>query len=212
MPTFYSPMILNGAFGLLCIGCLLLTLATYLAMRHSRAVDRQLDWLRVEYERLKQYAFVDDVTGLYPRHYGMAQLREALRAEVPGGLVFIDMDDFGRINKDKRLGWQVGDAVLRNAGDLVRSVARRQADVALRYGGDELLVFIEGDEATFHAMALCLQVRFRRAMQLMPNDQRPTGTVGAAYVQPGSPGGWNLDTLIKRAQDDAAARKEARNK
>ena len=202
--------VLYLAVAMLSGGGVLLMTAACLVVHNMRLAERQVGRLQIECERLKQYAFVDDVTGLYPRRYGMAQLREALRAEVRGGLVFIDLDDFGRINK--RFDWQVGDAVLRNAGELVRTVARRRSDVALKYGGDELLVFIEGDEKTFHAMALCLQVRFRCAMRPLPDGQRPTGTTGVAYVRPDEPGGWNLDGLIKRAQDDALARKEQRTK
>jgi diguanylate cyclase (GGDEF)-like protein len=57
-----------------------------------------------------------------------------------GVAVVCDMDDFKSIND--RLGHVVGDEVLRNVGNLIRSSIRAE-DLAYRWGGDEFAILFE---------------------------------------------------------------------
>jgi two-component system cell cycle response regulator len=99
---------------------------------------RLVSELRVEAEQ-------DGVTGLYTRRYLdrriPAELEAARAAATPLTLALIDLDSFGRINKDH--GWPSGDRVLAETAARVRSAVRADDWVA-RYGGDEICVIMRG--------------------------------------------------------------------
>ena len=62
---------------------------------------------------------------------------EALSKQVPYSIVFADIDDFGKFNKD--YGHVVGDGVLTESADRIRVLLRKD-DLVFRYGGEEILV------------------------------------------------------------------------
>ncbi len=80
----------------------------------------------------------DEKTGIgYDRH-----ARALVQSLTPGdALVFIDMDDFGKINKD--IGFAEGNRFLRQFSDLLSSSVR-DSDLTARPGGDEF-IFIARD-------------------------------------------------------------------
>jgi diguanylate cyclase (GGDEF)-like protein len=65
--------------------------------------------------------------------------------EAPLSLMFLDLDNFGRVNKEH--GAPVGDAVLRLVFGLVSSVAGTRG-AAYRYGGEEVGVLFPGIDLT----------------------------------------------------------------
>ncbi len=113
-------------------------------VRMSHSVDR--------HDRdIRRLAFGDALTGLPNR----AAFREALNARVleasrEGGqlaLMFIDLDDFKRINDT--LGHDIGDDVLAQFGtrilDAAKTLGDGHAEMA-RFGGDEFVVLLHGRE------------------------------------------------------------------
>jgi diguanylate cyclase (GGDEF)-like protein len=107
--------------------------AAALGDRHRRGLERR--------------ALVDALTGLYrPEFFNEALEVELRRVHRYGGevsLVMFDLDDFKQVND--RHGHALGNEVLRQAGGLLRSVAR-DSDVAARFGGEELVLLVRGDE------------------------------------------------------------------
>ncbi|HEY3613810.1 MAG TPA: GGDEF domain-containing protein [Gaiellales bacterium] len=103
---------------------------------------------------LEERALVDPLTGLYrPEFFGEALEVELRRVHRYGGevaLVVLDLDDFKQVND--RHGHAVGNEVLRRAGEILRTVAR-DSDVAARYGGEELVLLVRGDERSATAAA-----------------------------------------------------------
>ncbi|MDX6621587.1 MAG: hypothetical protein QOK36_3973 [Gaiellales bacterium] len=103
---------------------------------------------------LEQRALVDPLTGLYrPEFFGEALEIELRRVQRYGGevaLVVLDLDDFKQVND--RHGHAAGNEVLRGAGEILRRVARH-SDVAARYGGEELVLLVRGDEQSATAAA-----------------------------------------------------------
>ena len=60
---------------------------------------------------------------------------------MPLSLLVLDLDHFKRVNDT--LGHQIGDEVLRAAGRIIVTQIRA-SDTAIRYGGEEVVVFLPG--------------------------------------------------------------------
>lgn len=106
--------------------------------------------------RLIEAAIHDPLTGLHTRLYMDDWCAGALRAHRRDprqgfGLVMFDLDYFKRVNDEH--GHLVGDDVLRGVGEIIRSAIRGK-DLAVRFGGEELAVFVPAaNPAEVHALA-----------------------------------------------------------
>lgn len=101
-------------------------------------------------------AVTDDLTGLHNRrmlHEIPSEIRNrrdgAIRGQVT--LLFIDLDDFGQINK--KYGDDVGDEALRLIGTTIQKNIREE-DIAIRKGGDEFVLFLMGTTPELAAEAV----------------------------------------------------------
>jgi len=100
-------------------------------------------------EAAKQWevlATTDDLTGLHNRRmlYELDKKigeRRDSKIEREVSLLFIDLDDFGQINK--KYGDNVGDEALRLIGQTIRQNVRCD-DIAIRKGGDEFVIILIG--------------------------------------------------------------------
>lgn len=131
-------------------------------------------------ERLAQY---DVLTGLPNRALLNDRLLKALRdAERAGhllALLFVDMDNFKRIND--RHGHAAGDRLLQlAAGRLAGCV--RTADTVARLGGDEFVVVIEGLAAPEPVEGLMAKIRqaFSRPFELEGQSVQASLSIGLA--------------------------------
>lgn len=113
-------------------------------------------------ERLRNQALRDGLTGLYNRRYMEDVLERFVEVSKGGGpetsLIMIDLDHFKSINDEH--GHAVGDSILREVGAAMMS-SLRKADVACRYGGEELAVILPSctlDVAVERARALCARI------------------------------------------------------
>jgi diguanylate cyclase (GGDEF)-like protein/PAS domain S-box-containing protein len=101
--------------------------------------DTTAEW--TERQRLTQYALHDPLTGLANRYLLVEELRRMLqglsRREGSVALVYLDLDDFKRINDEH--GHDAGDDVLAAVARRL-SGAVRSEDVVARLGGDEFVV------------------------------------------------------------------------
>lgn len=97
----------------------------------------------LEYENI-----TDPLMGIYNRRYLYRRLEEecsrARRYMVPLSVIMIDIDHFKRINDT--YGHQVGDLVLSELGKVLLQVIR-DADIAARYGGEEILTILPNTTA-----------------------------------------------------------------
>ena len=88
----------------------------------------------------------DSLTKLYTRNVGenlLCQYLEEKPAEEIGSLLLIDLDNFQMINDT--YGYTFGDAILEEIAEVIKA-ATRQNDIAVRYGGDEFLIFMKNTE------------------------------------------------------------------
>ena len=113
--------------------------------RHAAngVLQQQLDKIHALQAQLNDQANRDPLTGLYNRRYLDTTLtRELARCERDGqalSLMLIDLDHFKQVNDN--YGHQAGDTVLIKLATLLQEQARA-ADVACRFGGEELLVLL----------------------------------------------------------------------
>ncbi len=100
--------------------------------------------LRAKEESLRRLAYHDQLTGLYNRNAFLQIFEHALhRAQDRGtglALLYLDLDRFKRINDT--LGHIVGDGLLREVAQRIRTTLRAQDEVA-RLGGDEFVCLLE---------------------------------------------------------------------
>ncbi|MDK8180866.1 sensor domain-containing diguanylate cyclase [Paenibacillus sp. UMB4589-SE434] len=89
--------------------------------------------------RVKHLANKDQLTGLYARHYLDKQINRQQKNDFCGSLIVVDIDYFKQIN-DKH-GHQIGDKILNQVSEIIRS-SIREADIAARWGGEELAVYL----------------------------------------------------------------------
>ncbi|HWC33336.1 MAG TPA: GGDEF domain-containing protein [Mycobacteriales bacterium] len=114
-----------------------LSLWTLLAELLSRvSAQRQADQ-----ERLAEQAAHDALTGLRNRR-GLEELLEA--ADVGDAVVFLDLDHFKAVND--LFGHETGDRVIADLGRIVLAVLR-PGDIAVRYGGEEVLLLLPATDA-----------------------------------------------------------------
>ena len=107
-------------------------------------VQKDVTARRLAEAQIHELAYFDTLTGLANRtamHDEMTTaLREARVDESQLALLFVDIDDFKRINDSH--GHLIGDALLQAVGQRLRSVVR-YGDVLGRPGGDEFLLLIK---------------------------------------------------------------------
>jgi len=127
---------LNNALG---------SMSAPLAMAAEREVVSQR--LRREHDRYYKLAIRDPLSGLYTRRYFLALATHMLRRHERDprarfGLARFNIDSFRLINETHSP--PVGDRVLQGVAEVMRA-STRACDVAVRYGGDEFVVFLHAD-------------------------------------------------------------------
>ena len=113
--------------------------------RDLLVATRELEHKSREVENL---ACKDPLTNLYNYNAVLLRLDEEMaRASRHGhslSLLFVDIDNFSHINK--RLGYQLGDEILRTLAELLHRPASnaglRESDIAARYSGEEFLIIL----------------------------------------------------------------------
>jgi diguanylate cyclase (GGDEF)-like protein len=136
------------------------------------------------FSTLQELTLTDEHTGLFNARHLDAQLgREVARA---GrfihrlSLVFVDLDDFKRVNDSH--GHLAGSALLKEVGEIIRDCVR-QVDLAFRYGGDEFAtMLIETDVAGALTTAerICSRIRSHEFLRSRGLCVKLTASVGVA--------------------------------
>ena len=172
-----------------------LELLNAIAPQFGVAIDRVT--LKNEAKQLVELSVTDDLTGLLNRRYLQPRLEEEIKRSnrygYPMSFVLIDIDDFGRFNKD--FGVLVGDEVLRQAVKAMTSTLRGE-DVAARYGGEEFCVLLP---QTTLREAVAIAERMRQSVEKIDFPSRKiTVSLGVTTF---SHDISTSDTIIKSADD-----------
>ncbi|MBA2720119.1 MAG: diguanylate cyclase [Chloroflexi bacterium] len=153
---------------------------------------------------LTERAVRDPLTGLHNRRYfdeAVPRLERRWKrthdvAEpAPVSVILFDLDHFGKINKQH--GHQVGDAVLREFGQMLRKRFRGN-DLVARYGGEEFVAILVGATAA-DAVRIADGVRVDlEAVSIKAGTENPLRvTVSAGCAQIGDD--WSTATALTRA-------------
>ena len=106
-----------------------------------------LEWGRLQLRRrtdeLAKQASEDSLTGLATRRWLEKELDALGRRDGRGTVVILDLDNFKQINDD--FGHQIGDDVLVEVGNVLRSMSSASISVA-RFGGEEFVVLLPSAE------------------------------------------------------------------
>lgn len=147
-------------------------------------VFRDITQRRETEEEMIHRANYDALTGLPNRNLLLDRLDQELkfarREHKRVGLLFIDLDDFKRVNDS--LGHQAGDLLLRQVAERLRAGVR-ETDTVARLGGDELVVLLpyvqDSDDARMVAMNL-LQ-RLQEPFAIAGHAARIGASIGIAF-------------------------------
>jgi diguanylate cyclase (GGDEF)-like protein len=131
-----------------------------------RQVLKQVEWSAL--------ALTDPLTGLLNRRGLELELPKlvalARRYGVPVSAVMLDIDRFKRVNDI--YGHPVEDEVLRRLGQIVKASVRRE-DLAVRYGGEEFLLFLYGADRQ-SAKEVVERIRSRFRTEKIPPSPTPS--------------------------------------
>ncbi|HEX2754481.1 MAG TPA: EAL domain-containing protein [Candidatus Limnocylindrales bacterium] len=192
----HGPMVHAGdylAFGLGSVIIGVLGSVRLLGSLHSsRVLLAAQDSLQGELDRR---ARTDHLTGLSNRQSIVERLASDLASGAPTALMFLDLDDFKRVND--AFGHPAGDAFLREVAERIRSVIRNPDDVA-RLGGDEFAVVVSRcvDEEAAVAVARRIYDAFAADVRLDGHHFRIQASIGIVWC-----GGSDLtaDEVLSRA-------------
>jgi diguanylate cyclase (GGDEF)-like protein len=150
---------------------------------------------------MARQARTDPLTGLLNRRAFLDEMGRRLerldREELPGTLLYIDLDHFKTLNDSK--GHDLGDEALCLTAALLRSTVRPQ-DLVARLGGDEFAIWMDGTDsfsAAERAEMLRLQAPLVLAHLAGPDAPPVTMSIGVATRWPGRC--EDVETLMQRA-------------
>jgi diguanylate cyclase (GGDEF)-like protein len=150
---------------------------------------------------MARQARTDSLTGLLNRRAFLEEIARCVerldREEMPGTLMFVDLDNFKVVND--AMGHDMGDQVLVHTATLLRNVVR-PTDLVARLGGDEFAVWMNGaDHMTAAERAEQLRTQVPREMSELGggNALRLGVSIGIATRHPGSL--EQIDSVLRRA-------------
>jgi len=125
------------------------------------------------FERMRQLAYVDGLTGIHNRRYFemriLEELERASRFQGRMAVIMVDIDHFKRLNDE--FGHLLGDEVLRAVSTILKQQLRKM-DMVCRYGGEEFAVVVP---ETTGENALTVAEKLRRQIEAysFPGVPRP---------------------------------------
>ena len=151
--------------------------------------------LRIQQESLERYATVDELTGSPNRRVFLERLELEVNRFARLGtrlsVVFVDIDHFKRINDVH--GHQAGDTVLKEIFTRLEE-SLRAYDFVGRYGGDEFVMALPGNDAEGGA---AVAERLRESVQESAVGKIPEVTISLGVAQLEED--MNAEELLKKA-------------
>jgi len=172
--------------------------------RHVLWITRDITQRKEADKRIEKLAYYDPLTGLPNRRLFTERLSHSIdiikRAHRVGALLFLDIDNFKRINDS--LGHSVGDDLLVELAKRLNSVVR-SSDTLARIGGDEFVVLLEyvGDDnenanIEVAIVAQKLQQQFNEKFKIGTSALQVSGSIGICLIDSNNA---DVDNILKFA-------------
>lgn len=140
-----------------------------------------VDALEISRAELAHDATHDHLTGLANRNLFSERLDAVLGSCEEGSLLFVDLDNFKRVNDQH--GHRTGDETLVDVGARLRGVVR-EGDIVARLGGDEFAVLLPGANTV---MAESMAHRMIQRLSISVGDTAVTASIGSVHWSSDSP-------------------------
>jgi diguanylate cyclase (GGDEF)-like protein len=166
----------------------------------ERKVKERTSELMEANRKLNELTITDGLTGLFNQRHFLRELeseyRRALRYKRSLALLLVDIDHFKEVND--RDGHPCGDFVLKTVAKLLKGCLR-SADIAARYGGDELAIILP---ETNKSIAWEVAEKVRRQLEESPFEWNGksfhlTCSIGVAALP--DPGTRSWHSLLESA-------------
>jgi diguanylate cyclase (GGDEF)-like protein len=174
--------------------------------------------LAKSFATMQKQIFTDRLTGIANREAIVRRIEDRIIRQRrrgdnhPFGVLFVDLNGFKQIND--RFGHDVGDQVL---VEIAQRLAKklRDTDMAARFGGDEFVVLLEN--VANRTDAGSARDKLERALAEPLQSLAAVAPEAAAFGAGAAIGialcpeeGYDIETLLKRADKDMYERKQAR--
>lgn len=200
-----------------CIGLLLGLTACAISevFRHEKAiyvwllaiVIHAVIWYRLGkiIDRYKQLSYKDSLTGLYNRRYFYEildiELKRAKRENSSISLLFIDVDDFKKVNDT--YGHKYGDHVLAKLAEILKN-GIRDVDIISRWGGEEFIILLHDTDIDGSRI---VAERLRIAVEKQKFQCDITISIGVTATD----GRISIEKIVTLADDAMYQAKEQKN-
>lgn len=144
-------------------------------------------------EKLEKLVITDQLTKLYSRKYLDEAIQKSMNKDGKGVFILIDIDNFKKINDT--YGHQTGDIVLKQVADVIKSNIR-DGDIAARWGGEELAVYLPKIDLDSGILVA------KRLVSCVEQSTNPKATISCGVSYWDCTSNDNFTILFKRA--DAA--------
>lgn len=180
---------------------------------YRRVLVQRNDQLTLAFDRLREMAIRDELTGIHNRRFLMDVLQQQKaqherRLEQVFSVCFVDLDHFKRVNDV--FGHGKGDLVLKRFAEIAQKAVREE-DYVGRFGGEEFVLVLVG---TPKDNAVLVAERIRKQMTgLSISDELPDFRISASFGISEHQRGEAVETTLARA--DAAlyeAKRAGRNR
>ena len=128
-------------------------------------------------KKLENIAKRDSLTGLYNRFILDDLIDDKGLSIYKGSLILIDVDNFKSFNTLE--GHELGDTILKETADIIKSVIE-STDFAIRYGGDEFLIFLKDNLSPESFYNQFLKIRSKNIKKY-----KVTYSFGASLIEEG---------------------------
>jgi len=133
--------------------------------------------LREQAEILRDFAFIDSLTGIANRRrldeYLADEFKRAARSNSPISVIMADVDNFKQFNDS--YGHQNGDFCLQRVANAIKATLNRPADLVARYGGEEFAIILP-DTSSGGASALAEEIRSHVESLAIPHESSAVGS------------------------------------